>query len=142
MKSLNTIKASLESRRVPTHMVVAGVGPGQILAMPPTMKGLHYAKMIVAFCTEDYGAKTTARYGTIQELRYARKYKLPIISVQYGEKYPPQPRNSKEGCILIDHVFSLSTICHIDGRKKPAENIADELEMAWRSHSGGVADTE
>lgn len=73
MKKLKTIKASLVHRGVPTEMVGADVGPGQILAIPSTKK-FRCAKMMVVFCTGYYGAKT-ARYGTLQELRYARATK-------------------------------------------------------------------
>ena len=146
MNSLKTIKASLKDRGVPTEVAVGGVGPGQIF-MPfmQTMKKLHEAKMMVAFCTEYYGAKT-AGYGTFQELKYACDKKLPIISVQYGNMYPPQPPNSKEGRIQNEYVFSLPTILRRinswkDEIEQPAEHIADELAKAWRYYNG-LPDTE
>lgn len=130
MTYLRSVKEALVRRSVPVYMV--DVGPGESFAMP-TMAGLFRTKMMAAFCTEDYGEETGARYETFHELRYAWEKNLRIVPVRLCTQYPPTPHGDA-GKMQNDFVFS-NTLLYIDGNAKSAEKVAQELAEVWHRYS-------
>ena len=130
MTYLRSVKEALMRRSVPVYMV--DVGPGESFAMP-TMKGLFRTKMMAAFCTEDYGEETGARYETFHELRYAWEKNLRIVPVKLCTEYPPMP-HGEAGKMQNDFVLS-TTLLYIDGLRKSAEEVAEELAQIWNLYS-------
>ena len=130
MTYLRSVKEALARRSVPVYMV--DVGPGESFAMP-TMAGLFRTKMMAAFCTEDYGEETGARYETFHELRYAWEKNLRIVPVRLCTQYPPTPHGDA-GKMQNDFVFS-NTLLYIDGIAKSAEKVAQELAEVWHRYS-------
>ncbi|CAE7335454.1 ANKRD54 [Symbiodinium pilosum] len=92
---IKAVKAELDSVwKIMTFMVQAG--PGENFG-DQTDEGLFMAKAMVAFVTDDYGAKTGAGYETFEEVKYAIVNKLPIIPVKMCREYPPTPTDSDGG---------------------------------------------
>lgn len=127
---LKAVKESLEKRRVLVDMV--DVGAGESFG-DPTMRGLYYARMMAAFCTDDYGALTGARFETFHELRYAWEKEVTIVPVRLCDQYPPKPPD-EAGRIQNDFVLSQSVV-RIEGRDKSPDYVAEELAKAWQRGS-------
>eukprot|EP00438_Fugacium_kawagutii_P000362 Skav226447 [mRNA] locus=scaffold2660:481300:482643:- [translate_table: standard] len=62
-----------------------------LLEWSAQMDGLNNAKVMVAFCFDDYGEQTGVGFETYDELQYAHEKKIKIIPVKLGEDYPPHP---------------------------------------------------
>lgn len=127
---IREVKEKLEAKGVPAYMVQAG--PSQTFNNR-TVEGMYCAKKLVAFCTEDYGAKTGAGYETYFELQKAWEKQLPIIPIRLCEAWPPQPRDSdggEAGKMQNDFILS-SSLVYIDGREMPIGELVSAIEDAW-----------
>ena len=127
MPYLRKIKQALEEKGVPTCLV--DLMGGETFGME-TMKALYHARAMAAFCSENYGALTGARYETFHELRYAWEHQITIMPVKLCNDYPPRPPD-EAGRIQNAFVLSKSLI-YIDGMGLSEEEVANELEKAWR----------
>ena len=86
---MKSVREFLDAEGVPTYMVEP-TGGGDSFG-DKTVDGLHRAKALLVFGTEDYGAKTGAQYETFRELEYAHQNELMIIPLKLGQTYPPRP---------------------------------------------------
>ena len=99
---MKLVKAELDAKGVDTFMVQGA--PGERYG-PKTQYGLYYAKAMLAFCSEEYGARTGVGYETYMEVKYAHEQHIPIIPIKLCEPYPPEPSDEK-GRIQNRNVFS------------------------------------
>lgn len=94
------------------------VAPGESFG-EKTAEGLARARVMVAFCTRDYGEKTCIGYETYKELQYVHEHSdaCMLIPVKLSRHYPPIPPDER-GRQLCKLAFSPSTY-FIDGFKDP-----------------------
>ncbi|CAK9069339.1 unnamed protein product [Durusdinium trenchii] len=126
LEYIKDVKDELASRGIETFMVEEPAGGrfGQA-----TMEGVVKMKVMVAFCVDDYGAKTGAMYETYWELLYAWENQVPIIPVKlYEGDWPPMPPD-EAGRIQNKYVFSKSLI-YIDGHEKTRQEVAEQIAKA------------
>ena len=121
---MKRVKELLDSKGVPTFMVDAG-GAGGTFG-DQTALGLYRAKALLAFCTEDYGAKTGAQYETYVELKYAYQKQLRIIPIRLCETYPPQP-GDEEGRAQNDLVLQTDLVRIEDVGMQDPDRVAQEI---------------
>ncbi|CAE7627596.1 unnamed protein product [Symbiodinium pilosum] len=121
----------LVDRKVPVYMVQTR-GPGSEFSIP-TMEGLSGAIGLIAFCTDDYGARTGIGYETYVELKHAHENGLRIIPVQLCDTFPPQPskdidgRGCQQNCVVLRQ--SIMRVQDIGMQN--AEEVARQIETAW-----------
>ena len=121
---MKRVKELLDSKGVPTFMVDAG-GAGGTFG-DQTALGLYRAKALLAFCTEDYGAKTGAQYETYVELKYAYQKQLRIIPIRLCETYPPQPED-EAGRAQNDLVLQTDLVRIEDVGMQDPDRVAQEI---------------
>ena len=130
---MRAVKRLLDAERVPVYMVQTR-GPGDTFG-DKTMFGLHHALGMIAFCSEDYGAKTGIQYETFVELRYAHETELPIIPVQLCDAFPPMPPDD-EGRRQNDVVLRRSIHRIVDIGMQDTEKVARDIVKAWNGLQG------
>ncbi|CAK9067806.1 Uncharacterized protein SCF082_LOCUS34249 [Durusdinium trenchii] len=105
-----------------------------------TKEGLAAAKVLVAFCFEDYGERTFGlNYETFDELKYARAQKLKIIPVKLSGIYPPRPPG--EGAQQNAEILRESLV-YIDGMTKSLEQVEAEIRKCWFKFQSGRSSTD
>lgn len=87
------LHTSLRAIGVNSYMVEAGAGSR---FGPMTEYGLVEMGVMVAFCSTDYGQKTSSSYCSYYELEYANQHHVPIIPVQMCEEWPPNSDDDKD----------------------------------------------
>lgn len=102
--------------------------PGQSFAKQ-TLEGLVGARVLVAFCTADYGEKTGVGYETFVELRYAYENHLPIIPLKLCTVWPPQPPDL-EGKAQNRIVFTQGLVYIEDIYMKAPKMVAEKIEFS------------
>jgi len=123
MNYMKEVKCALEKQGAPVFMVDAG--PGQSFA-DQTVMGMAGAGAMVAFCTEDYGEKTGAKYETYVELKYAYENDVHIIPVKLSPVYPPQPPEP-EGRGQNSFIFSKSLVYIDDSKMADPRRVGGEI---------------
>ena len=107
------VKSFLEESGIRTYMVEAGLGQdfGEM-----TRFGLTGAKVMVAFCTDNYGEYTGRGFETYYELDYFQKHQqeMTLFPVKLGYNYPPNPPGDRRGIDLTHTALSLTAI-FLDG---------------------------
>ncbi|CAE7266533.1 unnamed protein product [Symbiodinium natans] len=139
MQYMKRVKELLDSKGVPTFMVDAG-GAGGTFG-DQTALGLYRAKALLAFCTEDYGAKTGAQYETYVELKYAYQKQLRIIPIRLCETYPPQPED-EAGRAQNDLVLQTDLVRIEDVGMQDPDRVAQEICDAFAFEVSARADLE
>lgn len=127
---MKEVRDSLRAKGAPVFMV--DVGPGEGFGTP-TVDGLARASVMIAFCTDDYGAKTGARYETYEELKFAWQENLPIIPVQMCEDFPPKPPD-EAGRNQNRFVLKRDLIRIVDKQANEPERVAHEIYDAWSTN--------
>lgn len=112
--------------------------PGQSFA-EQTMQGLTQAKVMVAFCTSDYGQKTGAMYETYQELQFAYEKQLPIVPVKLSTVYPPEPPEPM-GTAQNRFIFKNSLVYIDDSKMEKPDWVANEILLSLMTQ--GLADDQ
>ena len=135
---MQRVKELLDSQGVPTYMVDAG-GAGGTFG-DQTVLGLYRAKALLAFCTEDYGAKTGAQYETYVELQYAYQKHLRIIPIRLCETYPPQPAD-EVGRAQNDVVLRTDLVRIEDVGMQDPDRVAQEICDIFATEVPGTADS-
>ena len=121
-----------QNEKIPTFMVESQTGEE---FASPTRFGLYHAKAMVVFGTDQYGARTGARYETFYELQYAHEHNLHLIPLQLCKKWPPEPKDSdggEAGKIQNDYVLSRSHIRLVDQEMMKPEEMAKKIADAVR----------
>ena len=126
MDYMKAVKKGLEELGEKTFMVDAK--PGQSFAKQ-TLEGLVGARVLVAFCTADYGEKTGVGYETFVELRYAYENHLPIIPLKLCTVWPPQPPDL-EGKAQNRIVFTQGLVYIEDIYMKAPKMVAEKIEFS------------
>ncbi|CAK9093033.1 unnamed protein product [Durusdinium trenchii] len=125
---MRAVRAELERLGVQTYMV-EGQSPSGDFGQATT-KGLYYALAMVAFCSHDYGAKTTARYETYFELKTAHEKCIPIIPIQLCDIFPPEPPDEEGRCQNF-LVFGTGLIRITDVGSKDPTRVAKNIQKTW-----------
>lgn len=122
-----------EAGDIETFMV--DVEAGQEFSVP-TMHGLYYAKAMVVFGTDEYGARTGAGYETYYELEYAHQNDLHLIPLKLCNKWPPEPSDhdgGDRGKIQNHFVLSRTRIYIEDEQMTNPKETAKEIAKAVRN---------
>lgn len=123
---MQKIKDLLQKNEIPTF--IAEPMPGKDI-VEITKDGLDRAKVMVAFCFDDYGEHTGLGFETYDELKYAHEKKIRIVPVKLSEVYPPQPPG-RAGQQQNANILKES-IVHIDGTEKSLEQVAAQIRRSW-----------
>lgn len=127
---MKVLKGRLDEHGLRTFMVQEGAS-GDFAAA--TCTGLYRAKVMVCFCTDEYGAMTGAGYETYVELRDAHQKHLRLFPIKMGKKYPPEPKD-EEGRAQNSLVFHRGLIYIDDTEMKDARGVADTIANAIFEH--------
>ena len=91
-KFAREIHKELCALRVNAFMVEALAGDN---FATQTVDGLDQMYAMLAVCNDTYGAKTTSKYSTYEELTHAYDHGIPIIPLKlYSGDWPPKPVDS------------------------------------------------
>lgn len=123
---MKVLKGRLDERGLRTFMVQEGASGDFADA---TCTGLYRAKVMVCFCTDEYGAMTGAGYETYVELRYAHQKHFCLFPIKMGKKYPPEPKDEK-GRAQNSLVFHKGLVWIDDTEMKDARGVADTIANA------------
>ena len=126
---MRKVRDLLAASGVQTFMVEAGEAGGSF--GEATTLGLYKAKALIAFCTDDYGAVTGARYETYHELKYAHQKDLRIVPVQLCKEFPPVPAGDELGQAQNDVVLRTDLLRIVDIGMKSPEITAGKLKRVW-----------
>ncbi|CAE7227215.1 unnamed protein product [Symbiodinium natans] len=115
------VEEELQKRGIRTFMVKAG--PGEDFGLQ-TARGLVKARVLVAFCSSQYGQRTGAGFETFEELRFVQSHQreISLLPVKLCEVYPPEPPD-EEGRSLCQLAFAPSLV-YINGVDKDLNYIA------------------
>ena len=129
-KFAREIHKELCALRVNAFMVEAGAGDN---FATQTVDGLDQMYAMLAVSYDTYGAKTTSKYSTYEELAHAYDHGIPIIPLKlYSGDWPPAPEDSdggRAGRAQNKFVFEPGLV-YVHGVGKSALKCAQEVKEA------------
>lgn len=128
-----------ELQKLGMRAFIVDAGPGDDFARD-TIDALDAMKTMVAFCTDEYGAKTSSKYSSFYELTYAVDQNKHILPVKRCKDWPPKPkRGDYNGDGARNNKFHFkSSLLYRDwsNRKWDARECAKDIKEQYEKKHG------